>query len=288
MSHRALPWVNPVGGLGDCLMLSSVLKLALDADPARRFNLVRRTKYPPLLQGHPAIERIGHPPPGATILSADYWHHERFGAPGQRAFQILARMFGLVPPVPETLYVPWSLELDDPILEQQLPWQERNVLLCPTSESPRKQPDPQRFEAVVRRLRDQGLGVVQVGARRDPHIRGAYSLLGLTTTRQVVRLMRRFDVVLTCDSFLMHAARLCAVPAVVLWGPTDHQLYGYDDQLHLQAEHCGEECIAPGNSVVYEFDCPRLPDHCMDQLQVDAITDAVLAQLNGRSPADPG
>jgi ADP-heptose:LPS heptosyltransferase len=277
MSARALPWVNPVGGLGDTLMLSGVLKHVVDRAPARRFNLVTRTKYPPLLRGHPAIVSIGHPPPDAVLLDTDYWHHPTFGPPENRAYQILARMFGLEPPVPELLYVPWPEREDDPVLHARIPWEHHNVLLGPTSESPRKQPSPPWWEEIVRALREAGLGVVQVGRGQEPYVRGTFSLLGLTRPREVIGLIHRFDVVLTVDSFLMHAAHLCGVPAVVLWGPTDHRVYGYAGQTHLQAAPCSEvhECIAPGSSQVYATGCPKGEEHCVCQVPVEAVIAAV-------------
>ena len=283
------PWVNPVGGLGDTLMLAGVLKQVVDRDPARRFNLVTRTKYPPLLRGHPAIVGIGHPPPDAVLLHTDYWHDPAFGPPESRAYQILAHMFGLEPPVREELYVPWPLREDDPVLHERIPWARHNVLLGATSESPRKQPTPLRWEEIVGALRATGLGVVQVGRDHDPYIRGAFNLLGLTRPRQVIGLIHKFDVVLTVDSFLMHAAHLCGKPAVVLWGPTDHRVYGYQGQIHLQATPCSDahECIAPGNSQVYATECPKGEEHCVGQVPVEAVVAAVHDALGRGRPPGP-
>jgi hypothetical protein len=284
-----LPWINPVGGLGDTLMLGGVLKHVIDRDPARRFNLVTRTKYPPLLRGHPAIAGIGHPPPGAVLLQTDYWHDPAFGPPEHRAYQILARMFGLEPPVAEELFVPWPVREDDPVLDARIPWARHNVLLGATSESPRKQPSPPRWEEIVTALRAAGLGVVQVGRDRDPYVRGTFNLLGLTRPRQVIGLIHEFDVVLTVDSFLMHAAHLCGAPAVVLWGPTDHRVYGYAEQIHLQAAPCADahECIAPGNSQVYATECPKDDEHCVLQLPVEAVVAAVHDALRHRRAPAP-
>ncbi|MBI5477449.1 MAG: hypothetical protein HY906_01260 [Deltaproteobacteria bacterium] len=281
-----LPWVNPVGGLGDTLMLAGVLKQVVDRDPSRRFNLVTRTKYPHLLRGHPAIVEIGHPPPGAVLQHTDYWHDAAFGPPENRAYQILARMFGLETPAPDELYVPWPTREDDPVLFGRIPWRTRNVLLGPTSESPRKQPTPPRWEALVRALRAAGLGVVQVGTAGDPYIRGAFSLLGLTTPRQVIGMIHRFAAVLTVDTFLMHAAHLCVAPAVVLWGPTDHRVYGYPEQIHLQAPPCSDahECIAPGASQVYGTECPKGENHCLDEVPLEAVIAAVHDAVGGGRP----
>ena len=35
------PWIDPIGGYGDILMLSGVLQQLVEEDPERRFHLVR-------------------------------------------------------------------------------------------------------------------------------------------------------------------------------------------------------------------------------------------------------
>ena len=209
-----LPWIDPIGGLGDTLMISGVLKQVVDADPSRRFNLVLRTKYGPLLKGHPAIAKTGHPPLGAQFIRTNYWDQEDYG--GRRAYQVLARMFGLVPPVPEQLFVPWPLQ-EDPDLTSAIPWRRHNILIGPASDSPRKQMPPGKWECLVEQLRGEGINVAQAGRQNDKYVRGCFSLLGLTSPKQIISLLRRFDVIVTSDNFLMHAAHLCDVPAVVLW-----------------------------------------------------------------------
>ena len=176
-------WINPIGGLGDTLMISGVLKLFAERYPAQKLNLVERTKYRHLLEGHPAIDRIGNPPEGASFISTNYWAHDDYRLRGERAYQVLARIFGLDPPVEERLYVPWEMA-DDARLMGVVPWERSNVLVCQSSNSPRKQMGTTNWEWLVERLKARGLGVVQAGRAGDSYVRGAYSLLGLTTPRQ--------------------------------------------------------------------------------------------------------
>ncbi len=275
------PWINPIGGLGDTLMISGVLKQVSDQDASRKFNLVARTKYPPFLEGHPAIAHIGHPPPGARLISTNYWHHQDYQLSGHRAYQVLARIFGLKTPVAETLYVPWEIQ-DDPVLLGLIPWKKRNVLICQSSDSPRKQMGMARWELLVERLNRERIGVVQAGRLRDGYVRGAYSLLGLTTPRQLIAILRHFDAVVTADNFIMHAAHLTGTPAVVLWGPTDHSVYGYAGQIHLQAQADCEYpggCLGPENGNLYQIDCPRGAAHCVDTLPLATIYSAVRTLL---------
>ena len=273
------PWINPIGGLGDTLMISGVLKQAIEKNPSHRFNLVARTKYAPILRGHPAISLIGHPPPGARFIGTNYWDEEDYGA--RRAYQILARMFGLDVPVKEILFVPWAIE-DSQALLDAIPWKTHNVLVCPTTDSPRKEMSTEKWELLAKKLSGDDITIVQVGKSSDRYIRGCYNLLGLTSAKEVIALIRHFDVVVSSDSFLMHVAHLCCVPAVVLWGPTDHRIYGYSEQVHLKATStCAQVkgCIGPGNGSLYSTKCHKGTDHCMNLINLDDIYNAVRHEL---------
>ena len=60
-SESSLPWINPVGGYGDMLMVAGVLKQVTEGDPSRRFNMVRRTRYVNFFKGHESIVKFGYP-----------------------------------------------------------------------------------------------------------------------------------------------------------------------------------------------------------------------------------
>jgi ADP-heptose:LPS heptosyltransferase len=275
-------WINPVGGLGDTLMLSGVLKLAHDKDPDVKYKLARRTRYASILRGHPAISAIGYPPKDATLMPTDYWAKEELGGGNQRAFQVLARMYGLQTPVQEKLYLPIEPE-DDPILFKFIPWKEKNILIAPTSESPRKMMHPMAWHLITEKLNEMGANVMQSGRINELRIKGAYSLLGITSPRQLIALIRKCSLVITSDNFVMHAAHLAGVPAVVVWGPTDHRIYGYENQTHLQAslDHCHlrNECLGVGFGQNYPTQCPLAENHCMNKIPVEEIIFAARQRL---------
>ena len=285
-SENGLPWINPVGGLGDQLMLSGVLKLAHDQDPTKRYNLVRRTNYTAILGGHPAIATVGHPPKDAEVLGVDYWGMEPLGPGPQRAFQVLARSFGVEMPAEERLYVPGGVERDE-FLESIIPWKSHNVLIAPASDSPRKVLHPMAWHRLVDLLHQSGFFVAQVGRLRDLRIRNAYSLLGLTTPRQLIGLLPRADVVVTLDSFILHACHLVGAPTVAIWGATRNQVYGYPGQTHIQMPRMcqlgpDEDCIDTARNrdgTVYGTPCPMGEKHCIDQVRIESIVDAVKEKL---------
>ncbi|MGA2834869.1 MAG: radical SAM protein [Terracidiphilus sp.] len=280
-------WINLRGAAGDALMLSGVLKQVADRFPQRKFNLVSRTGLDPILRGHPAVGEIGNPPADTRIMSADYWEEPGYGNRGAeagRAYQTLARMFGLELPVDECLWTANHAEKDR--ISFGLPWKAGNLLVCPAADSARKQMSIKKWEELVELLSGSDTLIVQAGKRSSPYIRGTYSLLGLADERELIPLLPRFDAVVTVDNFAMHAAHLCGVPAVVLWGPTDHKVSGYRGQRHFQAAPgCGLEqgCMSSGSRELCCVPCSQEHDHCLDSLNLQEIWGAVgeiLAEKN--------
>lgn len=271
-------WINPLGGLGDALMLSGVLKLSLQYYPERKYNLIRRTKYLSILDGHPAIGMVGFPPKDAKIIGTDYWAREAYGK--KRAFQILASLFDLPAPVEETLYMPGIPE--DVPLFADIPFGAKNIVICPASDSPRKEMAVGYWEDLAGTLARDGCFVMQVGKMGNRHIRGAYSLLGLTTPRQLAALVKRCDLAITSDNLVMHVAHLTGTPAVVIWGPTTAQVYGYAGQSHLRSEpDCLKraDCIGPKNNA-YTRLCEFGPqEHCMNRIGVEKIIEHIRRRI---------
>jgi ADP-heptose:LPS heptosyltransferase len=269
-------WINPIGGYGDMLMVSGVIKQAVELDPHRSFNLVRRSMYRAIFQNHPAIRDIGYPLPGAHIIGTDYWAYG-VGANENRPYQILARMFGLPTPAEEILYLPGASDID-PLLEKAIPWKNKNIIIAPASDSPRKMMRLRRWEFLVTRLKEDGFFVIQMGRLQDVYIKNSYSLLGMTSPVQLVGVLKRADAVITLDNFAMHAAHLAGVPALVLWGPTAPETYGYPGQHHFRgAPRCDQmdSCLGPKTPNNYNTPCPLEGSHCMDLIPLEDILKTV-------------
>jgi len=206
-----ITWIDFRGGPAQALILSGVLRQVSELHTGRRYALVARTGLAQILMKHPAIEMTGHPPKGARVLTI---RATGFPGPREGEYQRLAASFGLATPVEERLWVPWEFE-DERNLMALIPWKEKNVLICTASGSPRKDIPVGRWESLVEMLGRDGMGVVQAGGREDPYVRGAYNILGLLTERQFISLPRHFDVVVTSDALMTHAARLCRTPVIV-------------------------------------------------------------------------
>lgn len=260
------------------LMLSGILKQVNERNPDRKFNMTRRTNYVSIFEKHPAIAGIGYPPKNAKIVNVDYWSMDRLGSGDRRAYQVLARSFGLSVPVEEKLFFPDQIE-EDKILFDFVPWGKINIAIAPASDSPRKMMPADLWHRLVDMLKFDGYFVFQVGRIKELHIKNAYSLLGLTTPAQAINLLKRSTLIITSDNFIMHAARLLEKPAIVLWGATLKEIYGYDNHFHITAPRkcdipSDEECIDPQknkNFTVYGKECPLQKEHCMALLDVNKI-----------------
>lgn len=278
-------WINPTGGYGDILMLSGVLKQCLDKNPELKFNVVRRAIYTDLLKGHPAIKRYGYPPKNANIITTDYWLKEKLGVNNQRPYQILARLFGLQTPIEEELYLSGEYNNEDRLLQDfVLKDYNKIAIIAPSSISPRKMTDPMIWHNFVEKLKRKGMFIIQVGQRNDIYIKGTYSLLGLTTLRQLISLMIKSDVIISVDNLIMHAAHLIKKPAIIIWGPTNYKVYGYTEQTHIQCptNHCElrNTCLGPDFPENYYTPCPFHNTHCMNKVPINEMIENVINILS--------
>lgn len=275
---KKYPWINPVGGLGDVLMFSGVLKQVYDKNPEQKYNLIRRTKYWEMLNGHPAIEKIGFPDKSDKIVDTTYWSMEKLGSGTQRAYQILARSFGLKTPIEEKLYFPAGIK-EDTFLHNFIPWKKKNIIISTSSDSPRKMLNPMGWHYLVERLISNDFLVIQVGKINDLYIKGCYSLLGTTSPTELISLLTKCDLVICADNFVMHAAKLVNKPAIVLWGPTNHEVYGYKEHTHFQTDvafcEYKDKCIGPHCAENYATICPLNEQHCLNKLNIDYIYNSV-------------
>ena len=136
------------------------------------------------------------------------------------------------------------------------------------------------------KLRERGAFVVQAGQTGDPYIRGAYALQGLTNPEQAIAIAGKSDMVITVDNFLMHAAQLTGTPAIVLWGPTDKSVYGYDGHEHIEAPHdCTVEvCLGASAPDNYARSCPSETGHCMDKIPISHVLEMYEKLVERRGP----
>lgn len=277
-------WIDPVGGLGDILMLSTAIKRAFDKY-GKKFHMSRRSHYTQFFVGHPAIEEIGNPPEDADIVCNDYWSRPDFNNLGNKALTIIFKIFGVEDCSMDELYLPdRATDVATNLLIKNIPWGQKTVAISFSSESPRKMMHPIKWHIIVEKLLAQQCFVLQVGGYGDIPIRGAYSLLGVTTPLQICEVLKHVDLVITPDNFIMHAAKLVNKPAIALFGPTEPERYGYQNHICLRADRSkcefASECLGPHVSDNYATSCPKNEDHCMNSFDENKIVDIAMSILS--------
>lgn len=283
MNSETPIWIDPVGGLGDILMLSTAIKKAYDKY-GKKFHMSRRSNYTQFFVGHPAIEEIGNPPEDADIVCNDYWSRSDFNNLDNKALCIVLKIFGIDDFDTDELYLP-NKDAGEAteLLIKNIPWGQKTVAISFSSESPRKMMHPIKWHIIVEKLLAQQCFVLQVGNYGDIPIRGAYSLLGVTTPLQICEVLKHVDLVITPDNFIMHAAKLVNKPAIALFGPTEPERYGYKNHICLRADKSdcefANECLGPHVSDNYSTQCPKNEGHCMNSFDENKIVDIAMSLL---------
>lgn len=280
-------WINPVGGMGDVIMLSTALKRAFERY-GKKFNVVRRSQYTDVFTHHPAIQSVGHPDAGSLILCNDYWSRPNFCDVHQKALWLMYDIFSVGDERNEELFFPEIPEENaaTQLIVDNVPWTDKTVIISCSSASPRKIMHPAKWHNVVQRLLSQQCFVVQVGSLFDVPIHGAYSLLGATRILQMPSILEKANLVITHDNFIMHAAKLMNIPTIVLFGPTEKERYGYEGHVCLQADNAdceyAKNCLGPHVPQNYATPCPLCERHCMNRFDEARIVDYSMSILTNK------
>ncbi|WP_139826461.1 glycosyltransferase family 9 protein, partial [Derxia lacustris] len=146
------------------------------------------------------------------------------------------------------------------------------------------------WEALVRQLRAARpeLKLVQIGGPTSRAIPGVdeclVSRIGLG---EALWLVKGAALHIDGESGLVHAARALGTPAVVLFGPTDRDFFGYAGNLNLAADVCAPCWWSTPDWMAH---CPRglAEPECMAALAPAEVADAALRRLADDDAARAG
>lgn len=278
-------WINPVGGMGDIIMLSTAMLRSYERY-GKKFNVARRSHYTSVFRNHPAVQEIGHPTEGSLLLCNDYWSRVEFADKNNKALFLLYKIFGVEDEKSEQLFFPEDKNVKEStrLILDNVPWTNKTVVISCSSASPRKMMHPSKWHIIVQKLLAQHCFVVQVGTPNDIPIYGTYSLIGATRIMQMPKIIEKANLVITPDNYIMHVAKLVEVPTIALFGPTEQTRYGYSDHVCMQADNsdCKDvnSCLGPHVPQNYITPCPLCENHCMNKFDEAKIVDIAMSILN--------
>lgn len=261
--RRALRLYSKGGGLGDELMCSLVFQAIVTKNPDCRITYLSR--FPDLFRGHPALHAV-----------EPFLPEHRRGAIGLRYDQVLPPMKSLPEMMAECVglrnvsggvWMPHLENFSVPSAMDRLPRPIVVVQPRASAWTPNKQWPEERWRELVKRLVATH-SVVEVGHESvmEPGWGDSrfLSLCGGTDLGGFLGTIRSSDLFVGPPSGGMHAASLCGVRSVIIFGGYEHPAgYGYPT---IEPLYSPVECAPCWKS----DDCP-FGRKCLWQIEVESV-----------------
>jgi len=100
--------------------------------------------------------------------------------------------------------------------------------------SPKNYP---HWDEVIHVLKRDGIETVQIGKNGEPDL-GVFKAFNLSF-KEIRALIDKCEVWISVDNFLQHMIGPKGKPGIVLWGPSNPNIYGYSSNLNLYADEKG-------------------------------------------------
>ncbi len=133
---------------------------------------------------------------------------------------------------------------------------------------------PERWADVVKEAASWGYKVLQVGVAQEQPIVGAINLLGKTSIRQALALLKYADFFMGIDAVFNHATNAWGKPAVVLFGATSPDVWGYSHNINI---YRGLKCQPCMDLLLNACQVRK----CMQQIAVEEVIQAVNPKSSG-------
>lgn len=92
------------------------------------------------------------------------------------------------------------------------------------------------------------ISIIQLGANKDKPLPGIdLDLVGKTTFEESLQYLKGALVHIDTCSGLVHARHLFKKPSIVIYGPTNHQYFGYPENFNVEPRACGNCWWQKGN-----------------------------------------
>jgi len=253
--------------LGDELMALPVLQGLRQAYPQERITLL--TNYPELFACAGVADAVNE-----ALPRVDRYVFLRDAPRTVKRLDHYARLAGVQPVHGQLL----QLGAMDPALHAHLPAGSGPLIaLAPGASWPIKRWPREQWQILVNELRSRGARLIGLG-QGDEHLPGVHlDLVGATTAREAGHVLAASDLLVCCDSGLMHLALAVGTPAVALFGPTDPAFLSDSPLLHPVRSQ--EECSGFWNrrrEVPSPGICYRGHDSCLACLSANAVLEQAM------------
>ncbi len=261
------------GGIGDGLMTTPVFKSLKERNPNCHVNVLANKNHAPLLENNPYIDTISISPDRSSVEGAEKVLKTDYGKlkPSLRqghAIDIIAGMLGveLKDKRPDIFLRAEEEEAAKNMMNQY----ENPIIMQITSKASKNQNwSKNKWKLLVRSMPDYAF--IQVGSLSEEKIEGAVDLRGKTGIRESIAMLKYAKAFVGVVSFMAHATVAVNKPSVILFGPSDPDTWGYEQNINLHKKLECSPCIDTlGNG-------PCLHDNrCMADITVEEVKDSLL------------
>ena len=154
------------------------------------------------------------------------------------------------------------------------------IALAPGASWPTKRWARSHWKALGDQLTARGCRLIVLGQTGEGLPCG-WDLTGQTTVEEAARVLHAADLVVCCDSGLMHVSRAVDTPVVALFGPTDPDILIRNDP-DFTALRSTDACSGFWNhaqTVGAPGECPEGHTSCLDSIGVETVSEAVFERL---------
>ncbi|MFT5822553.1 MAG: ADP-heptose:LPS heptosyltransferase [Crocinitomix sp.] len=272
------------GGLGDAAILTTVLKDLKRREPDARIIVFGKKLFEPLFVNNPTIDKyqsLNFFNTVADIFKMIFKMDKSIFLDGDPQSSLFDRHSHTVDVLAKMLNGPFDdkrLEIyttpaEDAKANAILDQYEKTVLIQITSDSSSNQNWAiERWEELIERMPDHTF--IQVGLGREEIVKGAVNLLGKTSIRESLALIKNVDSYIGVDSFMNHASNAFFTRGVVLFGPSTPEHWGYPNNINLYNKLRCSPCM----DVLGANPCPYNAE-CMDLITVEHVQNALETQL---------
>jgi len=266
-------YIKTSGGLGDCLLLTPALRSIKTYFPEIKVVLHCSQKaHFEVLKGNPFI---------------DHFADESFYNINTDKFYEI-NVYNILPSIiyPKKVSKIICNLLDTPELEDKLEiyLSEKEIhfgnefkskyapYICinPSSKCSKNQEWPEvNWVELIKKGKTDGYNFVQLGLMEETYIKGCIDLRGQLTLRESLSILNSADGYIGVDSFWAHAASALNVPAIVLFGDTNPEIWGHKNNHNIYKKTDCSPCF----DLLYGQSC-SYNKKCMNSIKIEEVFDS--------------
>ncbi len=269
------------GGIGDGMMFSPTLRKIKQLNPSMKIYCVGGKNHREIFENSPYIDKFTISPDNSAFegdFDKAYSTNYRILEPSlnfkKHGIDIIAEeLFGIKLDEDEKRIDVFLEKEDEQFAKRVISKHKNPVILAISSQTSTNQEwDIQKWKELVSRFDDYTF--IQLGVQGEPHVMGSINMLGKTTVRQAVALVKYAKLFVGVDSFLNHATNATATPGVVLFGNSTPVIWGYKSNTNIYRGFSCQPCVDKEGGLE-----PCSHKKCLNDINVDEVYYAVRAKL---------